>query len=91
MQAELNPTVRKRQASGRPAGEGKRGPVRLARRERQILDLLVEGCTNKEIAARLGVSDQTIKNRLTVLYQKTGVSGRVSLVVFALRQGLTRV
>ena len=51
----------------------------------------MEGCTNKEIAARLDVSDQTIKNRLTVLYQKTGVSGRVSLVVFALRQGLTRV
>jgi DNA-binding NarL/FixJ family response regulator len=84
--------VKKREASvvrSQPAGEGTPPHVRLARRERQILDFLVEGCTNKEIAARLGVSDQTIKNRLTVLYQKVGVSGRVSLVVFALRHGLT--
>jgi DNA-binding NarL/FixJ family response regulator len=75
----------------RPRGEGKQTPFRLAARERQIVDLLVEGCTNKEIASRLSVSDQTVKNRLTVLYRKTGVSGRVALAVFAVRSGLTSI
>jgi DNA-binding NarL/FixJ family response regulator len=62
--------------------------LHLTRRERQIVALLLEGCTNKSIAARLGVSDQTVKNQLSALYQKAGVSGRLALVMFALRNGL---
>ena len=80
--------VKKREASGvrsRPAAGADRVCLRLTPRERQILDLLVEGRTNKEIAGQLGVSDQTIKNRLTVLYQKASVSGRLAFVAFALR------
>jgi DNA-binding NarL/FixJ family response regulator len=56
----------------------------LSRRETQIVDALIAGCTNKEIAQRLGVSDQTIKNQLTTLYRKVGVSGRLELVVWAI-------
>jgi DNA-binding NarL/FixJ family response regulator len=56
----------------------------LTRRERQIVELLIEGCANKEIASRLGVSAQTVKNQLSTLYQKTGVGGRLELVVLML-------
>ena len=58
----------------------------LSPREKQIVDALLAGCTNKEIAQRLGVSDQTIKNQLTTLYRKVGVSGRLELVVWAIEQ-----
>ena len=57
--------------------------VRLTRRERQIVALLLEGYANKEIAARLNVSDQTVKNQLSTLYRKTGVSSRLELVLLA--------
>ena len=54
---------------------------RLSRREKQIVDALLAGRTNKEIARQLGVSDQTIKNQLTTLYRKVGVSSRLELVL----------
>jgi DNA-binding NarL/FixJ family response regulator len=60
---------------------------RLTKRERQIVDALLRGYTNKEIAQRLGVSDQTIKNQLTVLYRKVGVGGRLELVLWAVTRG----
>jgi DNA-binding NarL/FixJ family response regulator len=56
---------------------------RLSRRERQIVEALLAGCANKEIAQRLGVSNQTIKNQLTRLYRKVGVNGRLELVLWA--------
>ena len=58
----------------------------LSRREKQIVDALLAGCTNKEIAQQLGVSDQTIKNQLTTLYKKVGVSSRLELVVLAMER-----
>jgi DNA-binding NarL/FixJ family response regulator len=57
---------------------------RLSRREKQIVDALLAGRTNKEIALQLGVSDQTIKNQLTTLYRKVGVSSRLELVLFVM-------
>lgn len=60
--------------------------VVLTPRERQIVRLLLEGCANKTIAARLGVSSQTVKNQLTTLYLKVGVTSRLELVVGAMRQ-----
>jgi RNA polymerase sigma factor (sigma-70 family) len=58
----------------------------LSRREKQIVDALLAGCTNKEIAQQLGVSDQTIKNQLTTLYKKMGVSSRLELVLLAMER-----
>lgn len=62
----------------------------LTKRELQIIDDLLHGCANKEIAGHLGVSDQTIKNQLTTLYRKVGVSGRVELVLVAVKRGVTK-
>ena len=63
-------------------------PLFLTPRERQVVQLLIDGCSNDDIAARLTLRPQTVKNQLTRIYTKVGVSTRVQLAVAALRQGL---
>jgi DNA-binding NarL/FixJ family response regulator len=60
----------------------------LTLRERQILSLVAQGHTNKEIGERLGVSAKTIDNHRTNLMRKTGVHSVAGLLAFALREGL---
>ncbi len=52
-------------------------PLNITERQRQLLVLLGEGLSNKEIAVRLGVTELRVKNNLSVLYGKLGVQGRV--------------
>lgn len=63
-------------------------PVHLTRRERQVVHLIVEGCSNQEIARRLRIQCQTVKNQLSQIYTKLGVSSRVQLAVYAVRNGV---
>jgi len=56
----------------------------LTRRERQVVDLLAEGLTNREIGERLGLSRHTIKNYLLKIFDKLGVSNRVELLFLTL-------
>lgn len=58
-------------------------------REFDILKLLVRGASNKEIAAKLEISEGTVKNHLTRVYRKLGVSDRVQAVVTAQRYGIS--
>jgi len=53
----------------------------LTPRERSIVDLILAGAANKAIAATLGLSEQSVKNRLTMLYRKCRVGSRLELVV----------
>ena len=62
--------------------------MRLTKRERALVSAVVDGCGNREIARRFGVSEQTVKNQLSVLFQKVGVSSRLELAMYALRHGL---
>ena len=52
----------------------------LTRREREILDLITEAYENHQIAAHLGISEQTVKNYVHCLYEKLGVSNRIQLM-----------
>ena len=63
-------------------------PLYLTPRERQVVQFLVDGCSNDDIAARLRLRPQTVKNQLTRIYMKAGVSSRVQLAVAVLRHGL---
>jgi DNA-binding NarL/FixJ family response regulator len=63
----------------------------LTERERDIVRLVGEGLRNEEIARRLGITDKTVRNHLTGVFDKIGVSGRLELVVWAYRHGLVRV
>jgi DNA-binding NarL/FixJ family response regulator len=60
----------------------------LTRRERQVVDLLAEGLTNREIGERLGLSRHTIKNYLLKIFDKVGVSNRVELLFLTLTHPL---
>jgi DNA-binding NarL/FixJ family response regulator len=60
----------------------------LTLREIQILELLSEGKSNKEIAALLSISDETVKTHLKRLYDKLGAADRAQAAAIALRQNL---
>ena len=62
--------------------------VHFSPRERQIVRFIVEGCSNQEIANRMGLRLQTVKNHLSRIYRKVGVPNRVQLAVFAVGYGL---
>lgn len=60
----------------------------MTERQKQIVRLLAAGGTNRELAARLGVSEQTMKNHLSRIYTQLGVRNRLELAVYAARHGL---
>jgi len=60
----------------------------LTPREIQVLELLAEGLPNKSIAARLGISDQTVKFHVASIAGKLGAANRTDAVRLAVRRGL---
>jgi len=62
----------------------------LTRREHEIIRLVGEGLKNGAIAQRLFVSEATVRNHLTSILSKLGLSDRFELAVYAFRQGLVR-
>jgi DNA-binding NarL/FixJ family response regulator len=55
----------------------------FSRRERQVLDLILGACSNREIAEELGIEERTVKAYVGNLLRKTGAANRVSLSVLA--------
>lgn len=60
----------------------------LSRREREILPLLCEGLSNAQIGRALGISEKTVRNHLSHLYQKLGVHSRAATIAFVYEQRL---
>jgi DNA-binding NarL/FixJ family response regulator len=60
----------------------------LTSRELEIVAAIVSGESNRDIADRLAISLQTVKHHLTSIFDKTGVSSRLELALFAIRHGL---
>jgi DNA-binding NarL/FixJ family response regulator len=63
----------------------------LTPREVEILDSVAQGNSNKEIAALLRISDQTVKNHITSILRKLAVNDRTQAVIYALRHGWIRL
>ncbi|MCX7901853.1 MAG: response regulator transcription factor, partial [Burkholderiaceae bacterium] len=63
--------------------------ARLSSRERQVLQLVAEGHSSAEIAARIHLSPKTVETYRSRLMQKLGVSDRAALVKFAVQHGIT--
>jgi DNA-binding NarL/FixJ family response regulator len=86
----FDPAVLSAGASAPPAAAGPPGRASLTTRENEVVSLVVEGLRNEEIARRLGINEKTVRNHLTAVFAKMGVSGRLELVVLAYRHGLAK-
>ncbi len=81
----------------RPAGassafwHGDAETKQLTERELEVLELIVGGQTNREIAATLVISEKTVKNHVTNILRKLNVADRTQAAVFAIRSGLVKM
>jgi DNA-binding NarL/FixJ family response regulator len=83
--SDLMQTLRSLQPS---AAGAERKTFGLTPRERQVIATIVAGYTNKEIAKKFSISEQTVKHHLTHIFKKLSVSNRLELVLFAITQHL---
>ncbi len=63
----------------------------LTRREVEVLKLIAEGLFNKEIAAKLDISERTVKNHVSNIFKKIDVSDRTQAAVFAIKNNLVNL
>jgi len=57
----------------------------LTNRENEILELIANALTNKEIACRLSIAESTVENHIHHIYEKLGISNRVQAVSYVFR------
>lgn len=90
MQGEIviHPRVANRLVRELNRNDSKKNEVRLTKREKDVLDLLVKGNTNKEMADCMFISEKTVKNHLTSIFRKLGVKDRTQAAVYALKNNI---
>ncbi|MDT5012181.1 MAG: hypothetical protein QOH57_3798 [Mycobacterium sp.] len=76
------------QAAGHTSRNARPSPDGLTAREVEVLRLVAQGASNREIAARLVISEKTARNHVERTYAKIGVSNRVAASMYALDRGL---
>ncbi|HTX56684.1 MAG TPA: response regulator transcription factor [Candidatus Acidoferrales bacterium] len=72
----------------RPVASGRDAHAALSERELQVVRLVAEGLSNKQISIRLKLSDKTVKNHISHILAKLHLSARTQVAVHALRTGL---
>lgn len=65
--------------------------VVLTDREMEVAVLVANGCSNKEVAAALGVGLQTVKNHLAAVFRRTGIENRTRFAVWVFAAGIARL
>jgi DNA-binding NarL/FixJ family response regulator len=71
-----------------PLGGGNRDRSPLSQREREIVVLVAQGFKNKEMAEKMFISEQTVKNHLHNIFDKLGVSDRLELALYAIHKNI---
>ena len=63
-------------------------PPALSDREKQVLKLVADGLTNKEISSSLSIRESTVENHIHHIYKKLKISNRAKAVAYALQAGM---
>ncbi len=84
----IHPRVAKRLIKELIRNENKKDEIKLTRREKDVLTLLVQGSSNKNIADIMFISEKTVKNHLTSIFRKLGVKDRTQAAVYALKNNM---
>ncbi|HXE12617.1 MAG TPA: response regulator transcription factor [Bryobacteraceae bacterium] len=79
----LDPAIAQVAANAKP-----RERAQLSQREREIIVLIAQGYKNKEIAEKMFITEQTVKNHLHNVFDKLGVSDRLELALYAIHNSL---
>ena len=58
----------------------------LTKREDEVVKLVADGLSNRNVAQKLGLTEHTVSNYLFRIYEQLGISSRVELVLYALKQ-----
>jgi two-component system nitrate/nitrite response regulator NarL len=91
-QVAISPAIAGKLLRDLTEGRGASVPARprqvITPREKEVLELVVTGLANKEIAHRLGISESTVRNHLHNILDKLHLQNRVQLAMYASREGL---
>lgn len=79
------------ESEGRPDPNADASPEHLTLREREVLEMMMEGLSNKEIAAHLNISAHTVKFHISSILGKLGASTRTEAAAIGLRRGLITI
>ena len=63
----------------------------ISPREEEVLQLIAEGCSTPEVAAKLYISQKTVKNHLASIYEKLNARDRTQAVLLAVRMGIVKL
>ena len=86
--AQLHATVHAAAAGLRVNNHDEAAPPEVDHREIQLIELIAEGCSTREIAERMSYSERTIKKLITALESRLGARSRPQIVAQAIRRGL---
>jgi DNA-binding NarL/FixJ family response regulator len=87
-EASTHPDKAMRRVSERAAERTPAKRYRLTRREMQVVSAIASGFSNREIARRYAITEDTVKHHTTNIFDKVGVSNRLELALFAIHHGL---
>jgi DNA-binding NarL/FixJ family response regulator len=62
----------------------------LTNRERDVAALVTQGCTNRQVGKRLGITEVTVRHHLTSIFNKLRITNRFQLIAWSYRHGITR-
>ena len=63
----------------------------VTKREEEVLQLIADGCSTPEVAAKLYISQKTVKNHLASIYEKLNARDRTQAVLLAVRMGIVKL
>ncbi len=87
-QSYVDPRVAGGLLRRRSQNNGKPDIMELSAREAEVLKLIAEGLANKQISARLHLSEKTVKNHVSRIFSKLNISARTQAAVHAIRAGI---